>query len=488
MSKESRPVSEELRRVLTLSDLVLFNLVAVISLRWVSASVKAAGPGALVLWVAAAALFFLPQGLAVIELSSRFPKEGGIYSWTKLMLGEKHGFLCGWCYWINNVLYFPSGLIRGAIVATYVFGHDGGGLTNNWVYVLTFTLISLWLATSLNMIGVGAGKWLQNVGGISVYIPGLLLILLGAWAALTRPAANPLTFGGLLPEVSNLQSLNLWATIPFAYAGLELSATMGQEVQNPLRNLPLSYYIAAPLITLFCTLGSLAMLWLVPAAEINIAAAHFPAIAAGARSLGEAFLWLIPLAALCSILSRIGSLGAWLSGSARVAFVVGIDRYLPPAFGRLHPRWGTPYVAIVVQATLATGFLLLSVLGKGTTVEHSFLVLVDTALLLYFIPYVYLFVCFLLSSVRERSGSGVFGGRYFPLAVGTSGLLVTLFAMMVAMIPPPGTSSPWGFVTKVVGGAAAFLIAGGVIYWHARRNNEAPLPSAAPGRGDQAAL
>jgi len=94
----------ELPRTLTLRDLVLLNVVAVLSIRWLATS-AAAGPSSLVLWVCAALFFFIPQGLAVADLSARFPDEGGIYRWTKRAFGEGHGFLCGWCYWINNVLY-----------------------------------------------------------------------------------------------------------------------------------------------------------------------------------------------------------------------------------------------------------------------------------------------------------------------------------------------------------------------------------------------
>jgi len=92
-----------LRRVLTVRDLVLFNLVAIIGLRHLATSGKA-GAGALVLWLLAAAFFFVPQGLTVAELSRRFPDEGGMYSWTKRALGDGHAFVCGWAYWISNVL------------------------------------------------------------------------------------------------------------------------------------------------------------------------------------------------------------------------------------------------------------------------------------------------------------------------------------------------------------------------------------------------
>src|SRR5207248_1163706 len=102
--------------------------------------------------------------------------------------------------------------------------------------------------------------------------------------------------------------------------------------------------------------------------------------------LGSTWWWAVPLAAALYTVGNLGGLGAWLIGPARVAFVIGLDRYFPPAFGRIHPRWRTPYVAILAQAVIASVFLLLSVLGKGSTVEHVYLVLLDTQLLIYFIP------------------------------------------------------------------------------------------------------
>ena len=314
-----------LERALTLRDLVLFNLVAVVGITWVATAAKA-GPSALTLWLLAALLFFIPQGLAVIQLSSSYPDEGGIYAWTKKEFGEGHGFLCGWCYWINNVLFYPTLLLSAAVMATYVIGRGESGLADNWSYVLPFTLIALTVAVWLNVVGVGTGKWLQNIGGLSVYLPGILLVLLGLHGALTRSPANALSYGQLKPDLTNLPLLNLWATIAFAFAGLELSSTMGHEIQNPRRNLPRSIYIAAPLVAVVYICGTGSMLWLVPREEINIVAGPLQALqmecAISAAAVGGLFRWPLLLA-----VARVGAVGAWLTGSARVAFVVGLDRY-----------------------------------------------------------------------------------------------------------------------------------------------------------------
>lgn len=467
------PPQAQLRRTLRFSDLVLFNIVAVLGLRWLATSAKS-GPSAITLWCLAALLFFIPEGLAIVELSSRFPEEGGIYFWTKRTFGEGHGFLCGWCYWVNNVLYYPNLLISAAVVATYAIGRGGTALADDWTYVLAVTVVCLWLAVILNIVGVGTGKWLQNLGAIGSYVPGAILILLGIWGVATHPSANPFTARSLIPNLGDLSELNLWASIAFAFAGLELSATMGDEIEHPRRNLPRAIFISAPLIAIVYILGAGALLWFVPVGHINIVSGFLQAIAAGAHQLGGAaawLWWLAPVAALCYTIGNIGGVGAWLAGPARVAFVIGLDRFFPPAFGRVHPRWHTPYVAIIVQAALATIFLLISELGKGTTVEHAYLILLDTQLLIYFIPYVYLFLCFLVNRRRPVSGGDVIrapGGSVGGWSIGIAGLLVTLFAMGVAMVPAGGTS-PLGFELKVVGGALAFVALGEVIYWRGRR-------------------
>jgi glutamate:GABA antiporter len=470
---EAHGAATTLNRALGLRDLVLFNLVAVVGLRWLATAAKS-GPSALTLWVLAAVFFFVPQGLVVTELSSRFPQEGGIYQWTKRALGEKHGYVCGWCYWINNVLYYPNLLISTAVIATYVVGKGDSALSSDWTYVLTATLVCLWLAVLMNIVGVGTGKWLQNAGGIGTYIPGLILIALGAVAvAMHRAPVNPITPQNVVPDFGNFGELNLWASIAFAFAGLELSSAMGGEVRDPRRTLPRAILIAAPLIALVYILGTGALLWLVPTGDINIVSGFLQATDAGARQLSPSLWWLAPLAAAAYTVGNIGGVGAWLTGPARVAFAIGLDKYFPPAFGRVHPKWKTPYVAILVQASLATVFLLISVLGKGTTVEKAYLILLDTQLLIYFIPYCYLFISFLLHRRTEAPPDTVRvpGGSFGAWAVGLSGLLVTLFAMVVAMIPPSGDEQPLLFEMKVVGGALAFVGIGGVVYWLANRKS-----------------
>jgi len=457
-----------LPRTMGLRDLVLFNIVAILSLRWF-ATAAAAGPNSVSLWLLAGLLFFVPMGLAVSHLASRYPNEGGIYFWTKREFGEAHGFLCGWCYWVNNILYYPNLLMSTAVVGTYVIGRGGTGLEGDWAYVLPATLGALWLAVALNIVGLKTGRWLQNLGAVGTYVPGILLVALGTYAAFTRPPATTMTVDTLVPDLGDWSSLNLWASIAFAYAGLELCAVLGDEVRDPRRSLPRSILISAPLIAFLYIAGTVSVLWLVPSKEVNIVSGFLQALAVGAGDAGIALAWLAPAAAAMYVIGNIGGVGAWITGPARVAFVIGLDRYFPPAFGKVHPRWKTPYIVILTQAVLASLFLLVSVLGRGTTVEKAYLVILDTMLLVYFIPYIYLFLSYLADRLRGADSDAPLGARAKAVVIGLSGLSLTVLAMVIATVPPAGTEEPWLFRLKVIGGAGAFVLLGAALYLRGRR-------------------
>jgi amino acid transporter len=444
----------------------------VLSIRWLATS-AAAGPSSLIFWILAALFFFIPQGLAVTELATRYPEAGGIYPWAKRAFGEGHGFICGWCYWINNVLYYPNLLMSTAVIGTYVIGKGDSGLASQWSYVLIATLVMLWGAVWMNLVGVGTGRWLQNVGAVGSLLPGAALVLLAVYVALTRGSMNPITFASLVPDFSDLSALNLWATIAFAFAGLELSAVMAGEVRDPVPTLRRSILIAAPAILFLYVVGTWAVLTLIPVPEINVVSGFIQAVAAGAEDLGAHLVWVAPVTALLYVLGNLGNIGAWLTGPARVALVIGLDRYFPRGFGKIHPVWRTPYVAILVQAAVATVFLFISVLGRGTTVERAYLIVLDTMLLIYFLPYLYLFVAYLVFTGREPSPTARGVKRW---AVGLAGLALTLFAMIVACVPPSDTPSVVLFEAKVLGGALAFLLVGLIFYWRGSRRQVGSRP------------
>jgi amino acid transporter len=351
-----------------------------------------------------------------------------------------------------------------AVIATYVMNKSNPATGSSITFVLPFTLIALWLASLLNMMGLKKGKWLQNIGGICNYIPFIILAILGVYTFATQPPANSFNALNWKPDFSKLSTLNLWAVIPFAYSGLELSATLGNEIKNPARSLPRSVFIAAPFIALFYVLGSSSLLYIIPKENIDVIGGAFQAITKSVNNINNNLWWIASFAAACAVIGRIGGLGAWITGSARVAFVVGLDKYFPAAFGRIHPRWNTPHIAILIQSILATIFLLMAIIGKGTTVEAAFFILLDMSIILYFIPYIYLFICFLKHYYyAEVPKVKILGGKTGAIIIGTSGLLITFLGVLAAMIPAPGTD-PWFFLIKVIAGTIILILAGGYFY------------------------
>ena len=94
-------------------DVLLFCIATVLGPRWIAAAARN-GQSSISLWILAALLFFVPTAFIVVELSTRFPEEGGLYVWTKMAFGDFHGFVAGWTYWIYTVFYFPGLLLASA--------------------------------------------------------------------------------------------------------------------------------------------------------------------------------------------------------------------------------------------------------------------------------------------------------------------------------------------------------------------------------------
>src|SRR6184192_980847 len=230
-------VSQQLPRVMRLRDVVLFNISAIVGLRWLTTAASQFGLASLLLWLVAMVVFFLPSAVAVRELADIDPAAGGIYRWVRRAFGPLQGFVAGWGYWVNNLFYFPSLLVATAAIAAYAGGPRFVRLGDDTVFVGALSLAGLWLAVGMNLVGLRVGKRLQNLGGYGTWLPALLFVALAAWSLTTHGSATPVTARGLVPASLDLQSINLFATMTFAFAGLELAPTLGDEIHDPARTL-----------------------------------------------------------------------------------------------------------------------------------------------------------------------------------------------------------------------------------------------------------
>jgi amino acid transporter len=463
---------KQLRKEMGFWDVLLFNIATVLGPRWIAAAAHN-GTSSISLWVLAALFFFVPSALVINELSSRFPHEGGLYIWAKEAFGDFHGFVAGWTYWIYTVFYFPGLLLASAAMSAYIIGERGATLEHNRQFLLWVSLGLLVVAVVLNIIGLNIGKWLQNAGGVSTYLPLMMLVAIAAALWSRHDAVTHLTWASFKP-VWNWDTVNFWSQIAFAFTGLELVSAMSAEVHNPQRTLPRAAMASGVLIAAMYIAGTLAVLSLVAAPEVSPTSGVFHAITVGSMILKLGFLGI--LAALLVTVGNAGGVGSTVAGIARVPFVVGIDRYLPEAFGKIHPRWKTPYISILVQATVSGVILLVSQVNETTRGAYQFLV--DAAIILYFIPFLYMFAAAIkLYGRRDRRENGnavlIPGGKAGVWISSILGFLFVLLGIVVSLVPPGDSSDKLGFELKLVGGTAAAITLGLALYWRGARAKSA---------------
>ena len=469
---------QQLRKEMGFWDVLLFNIATVLGPRWIAAAAHS-GTSSISLWIIAAVFFFIPSALVINELSSRFPNEGGLYVWAKEAFGDFHGFVAGWTYWIYTVFYFPGLLLASAAMSAYIIGEGGATLEHNRQFLLLVSLGYLLVAVVLNIIGLNIGKWLQNAGGVSTYAPLLMLVAVGGFLWLWHGSVTHLTWANVLP-VWNWDTVNFWSQIAFAFTGLELVSAMSQEVRDPQRTLPRAVFAAGALIAAMYVVGTMAVMALVPPAEVSTTSGVFHAITVGSVALKIGFLGII--AALLVTVGNAGGVGSTVAGIARVPFVVGIDRYLPAAFGKIHPRWKTPYVSIMVQAIVSGLILFLSQI-KSPTVQAAYQILIDAAIILYFIPFLYMFAAAIkLFGRRDRFENKnavlIPGGKGGVWIISILGFVIVLVGIIVSLVPPGDSSDKLGFELRLVGGTLAAIALGLSLYWRGIRQKSAENPNA----------
>ena len=449
-------VSAQPPRVMGLRDVVLFNISAIVGLRWLTTSSSQFGFASLLVWVVAMVVFFIPSAIAVRELADIDPGSGGIYRWVNRAFGTRQAFVAGWGYWVNNLLYFPSLLVSTAAIAAYAGGPRTAALGNSTTFILIVSLIALWFAVWLNLVGLRVGKWLPNLGGFGTWVPALLFVLFATWSLMAKGSATPITARSLLPERFDLPSINLFATMTFAFAGLELAPTLGGEIHDPARTLRRGVLTSGLAIVAMYILGTAAMLVALPHETISVTNGMPQAVQALVERLGVAALGFMPsLIALLLLLGNLGGVSAWLSGSARLPFAAGVDRALPEAFGRLHPRWQTPYVSLLLMGGLATLFIAAGL--AGSTVKSAYLLLTQATLILFFIPYLYIFAAY-LKLRRQRTVA--------TALTGVVGLAAVAFSIVLGFVAPADEANPVLYRVKIAAGVVVFM---GIGFWLVRR-------------------
>ncbi len=301
--------------------------------------IPSVGPGmSLLLLLAMPLAWSLPIALVAAELATAMPEEGGYYVWVRRSLGEFWGFQQGWWTLLNT---FADSAIYPVLFVGYLqtfFPAMDGRVR----FLVAAGLI--WLVAGLNMAGIRPVGVNALALGLAIQVPILVLVLAGFGGA-SRPPWEPfLPPGGeILPTLGVGISVLLWN-----YSGWDNTSTYAGEVTNPGRNYPLALLATLPFVVLGYVLPVAAAL----AAGVEPGAWRTGSLPAIGAAVGGP--WLGHALALGGMASMAGLFSSLLLSYSRLPFVLARDGYLPAALARLHPRRGTPWVAIAVSAAACT--------------------------------------------------------------------------------------------------------------------------------------
>jgi amino acid transporter len=304
------------------------------------------GPAQLVAWVAAGVLAAL-IALTFVQCAAIDSDVGGSYTYARAAFGPLAGFLAGWALYAGEWVALP--------VFPLAFGNYlerlAPSLPHPAVILAEVALIAA--VTGFNFAGVRKGARVNDVLTVAKLVPLALLIALGLAFALFRHGQAtahlhpfvPLGWGGFGSAI---------VPIFWAYAGFELAVLPAAEVRSPERTLPQGLIVGMVIATIFYLLTAFAVVVAIPwqdaASSSSPLAAAMSAIFKGFGGSGAAGSALMSVGALISI---VGVYEAFTLGVARLSYALGADGLFPPAFARIHPKYGTPYVGLAFQAAAA---------------------------------------------------------------------------------------------------------------------------------------
>lgn len=297
------------------------------------------------------------------NLGSKIPKSGGIVDYSKNAFGDFMGFMTGWLYWngswIGNTTLF-------VVILSY-FGQVFTTLTNSPLIGFLFCSAILWTFTYINIRGAKAASKLGTV--ITVFKICLFVFFI-IIAAINFNKDNLMP---MFPVDRGVQTIPLTAAITlWAFMGLETASITSGEIKNPEKNVKRSTILGIGISTILYILISVLAMGAMPQSELAQTSAPISDIIA--KFLGSGVVKYLNVAIAISI---CGTALGWLLSTARVAYAAGDQGIFPKAFAKLHPKYETPYIALIVGSTLVNIMFLMNFI-QGLSNAYNFIVLLAT--------------------------------------------------------------------------------------------------------------
>jgi amino acid transporter len=456
MSRKRPPAVEQhsLHRQLRLRDLVLTQVLCVVGSSWVGIAAGLGRAQALT-WIAAMVLFYLPMAVSVIYLNREMPLEGGLYVWARTAFGDLGGFMTAWNLWFYGIAVTATILYAIPTELAYLIGPSAAWLPEN--HLASFAIVAaITIAVSAAAFrGLELGKWIHNIGGISILIVYCTLIVLPFWALAHHQPIHYEPLPLQLPQ-RNMISVALFGQMLFgALCGLEYIAILAGESRDAARSIGQSVIFASPIICAMFIAGTSSVL--------AFARGHIDYIAPIPQTLRYALgnsglANLFAMAAILLVQFRLIAAASFIfTGVTRLPMAAGWDHLIPVWFTRLHPRYRTPTNSVVFTCVLV--LLLLVLANIGVHAQEAFQVLSNAAITHYELSYVAMFAIPLIGAtvLRARLPRWL---RWTSIA----GLCATLFSFIVSAYPFVDVVNPRAYATKILGTTLISNIVGYTFY------------------------
>lgn len=454
----------ESKGFLGVQDIVLMNVVAILSIRQIP-NVAPYGAASVLLWILAALGLFVPLAMICGELSTGWPEEGGIFVWVKEAFGSRVGWSCAFLFIWCCVLFFPMMLQFMLTTLAFVFDES---LASNKVFIGVASMIIYWILTILNIYGMEWTKKINNIGGIfGVIVPGAVLILLGIyWVATGHPMQTDYaTTANWFPHLNDWGTIVFLSSMMFAFAGMEVAPMIAGRCRNPQKDFPKAILISAIIIVAIYILGTIALNAIFPADDANIIAGIMQGMKAASVTLGMP--WLLPAMGIMIAIGALGQINSWLVGPIYMLNVANSEHnVLGSKIGELHPKYNTPAFALTVQAILVSIFCLSTFVSPSMEAAYWTLTALNT--LCYFIPYLMMFAAFIVLRKKfpDKERSFKIPGKILPTLCAAMCFISISFAIILLFVPPDqiDLGNLLVYELQIGGGGFIFWIVGDILY------------------------
>lgn len=469
---------------LTVFTLAIMNIVAVVSLRGLPAEAEY-GLSSIFYYVFAAVFFLIPVSLVAAELATGWPEKGGVFRWVGEAFGPQLAFLAMFMLFIEVSVWFPTALTFGAVSLAFI-GPDqtwDQALSSNKFFVLAIVLAIYWLATFIAFRGVDAFSKVSKWGGmIGTIIPAAILVILGfSYLGSGEPVHIKLTWGDVLPDFTNFSNIVLAASIFLFYAGMEMNAIHVKELDNASKSYPMAIAVASIGTVAIFILGTLAIGFVIPQADINLTQSLLVAYYDIFHWAGIGFL--APVMAVCLAIGVLAGIVTWVAGPSSGLLTVAKAGYLP-RFWQYTNKHNMATHIMLVQAGIVTILSILFVVMPS--VQATYQILSQLTVILYLVMYLLMFTAAIylrFSQPNRPRPYSIPGGRYGMFIVAGIGFIGSLIAFIFSFIPPGQISvgSPTTYVVILIALTIFFVGLPFIIYanrkphWKDEDNDFAPF-------------